>query len=51
MIPLPRKMKRPRENGHIKDIFCPFCNKVQKTTEYKGNQPIKTLDGNTIFTY
>ena len=40
VIPLPRKAKSERESGHIKDIYCPWCGKVQKTIEYKVNQPI-----------
>lgn len=40
-IPLPRRTRRERKSGHIKDIYCPFCNKVQKTIEYKRNEPIK----------
>ena len=48
VIPLPRQNKRCRENGHIKDIYCPWCNKVQHMLEYKSEQPIKTLDGNMI---
>ena len=47
-IPLPRKSFRPRENNHIKDIYCPWCNKVQKTLEYKENQPITTLAGEKL---
>lgn len=47
-IPLPRKMKKPRENGHIKDIYCPWCDKVQKMAEYKSNQPIRNGLGEEI---
>lgn len=48
IIPLPRQNKRCRENGHIKDIYCPWCDKVQHMLEYKSGQPIKTFDGEEI---
>ena len=48
VIPLPRKTRKERKAGHIKDIYCPFCDKVQKTIEYKANQPIKNGLGEYI---
>lgn len=48
VIPLPRKANRSRENGHIKDIYCPYCNKVQHTLEYKDNQAIRNMNGEEI---
>ena len=36
-FPIPRKMSRQREKMHIKDLFCPFCGKVQKMTEIRYN--------------
>ena len=48
IIPLPRKTKSEREKGHIKDIYCPWCDKIQKTIEYHENQPIKNLAGEII---
>ena len=47
IIPLPRSHKQ-RKNGHVKDIYCPWCAKVQHTIEYKDNQPIRNLDGEVI---
>lgn len=47
IIPLPR-CKNARENGHIKDIYCPWCDKIQHTTEYKDNQPIRNFAGDLI---
>ena len=32
-IPLSRRMGRKREQGHIKDIYCPRCGKVSKFSE------------------
>lgn len=37
-----------RKNGHIKDVYCPKCNKVQKFKEYKYNQSYRTLDGEIL---
>ncbi|MBP3505091.1 MAG: hypothetical protein J6K43_01625 [Lachnospiraceae bacterium] len=30
-------------NGHIKDIWCPFCKDVQKMVEYHPTKAICTL--------
>ena len=32
---VPRKNGRKREIGHIKDVWCPFCKKIQKMTEVR----------------
>lgn len=48
IIPLPRPNTKARENGHIKDIYCPYCRKIQKFREYKSKQPIRTLAGDDI---
>ena len=47
-IPLPRRSNRNRESGHIKDIYCPYCNKVQQFLEFKSNQPIRNMDGEEV---
>ena len=47
-IPLPRRRQSQRANKHIKDIYCPWCNKVQHTREYKYDQPIRNLAGELI---
>lgn len=47
-FPLPRIHGEQRERGHIKDLYCPVCNKIQKFTEYAYKQPYKTLDGDII---
>ena len=47
-FPLPRNHGRQRKNGHIKDIYCPKCDKIQKFREYKYKQGYKTLDGEII---
>ena len=48
VIPLPRRRQSQREDKHIKDIYCPWCNKVQHTIEYKYDQPIRNLAGDKI---
>lgn len=30
---VPRKIGKQRENNHIKDMYCPFCKKVEKFKE------------------
>lgn len=47
-FPIPRNHGQQREKGHIKDLYCPTCNKVQKFREYTYNQAYKTLDGEII---
>ena len=34
-IPLPRMKNARRSKGHIKDLFCPYCNDVVKTKEIR----------------
>lgn len=48
VIPLPRQNKRCRENGHIKDLYCPWCDTVQHMKEYKSRQPIRNMNGDKI---
>lgn len=31
-----RGLDKQRENGHIKDIWCPYCKEVKKMTEQKN---------------
>ena len=47
-FPLPRIHGKHRKNGHIIDIYCPKCDKIQQFQEYKYNQVYKTLDGEII---
>ena len=48
IIPIPRKNSQRRENGHIKDLYCPWCDKIQKMTEYRADQPIRNGLGEII---
>ncbi len=34
-FPLPRQNNRKRNKRHIKDLWCPHCKKVVKTTELR----------------
>lgn len=36
-FPLPRRKFKQREKGHIKDIYCPKCNKITKFKEIRFN--------------
>lgn len=49
VLPLPRKKSRRREKGHIKDLFCVYCNKVVKTTEVRQGDAYMRLDGSIIY--
>ena len=47
-FPLPRRKNKERERGHIKDLYCPFCNKVQKTMEIRNTDFYKNGFGEFI---
>ena len=47
-FPIPRYHGKQRERGHIKDLYCPTCNKVQKFREYSYKQTYRNLDGDVI---
>lgn len=34
-FPLPRKTRRMRELGHIKDLYCPRCKEITKFRELR----------------
>lgn len=42
-FPIPRRKDHRRANGHIKDIWCPFCKDVQKMVEYHPAKAICTM--------
>lgn len=48
VVSLPRKKGRLRQQGHIKDLYCPFCKKVTKMKEYYTDQGIMTLSGEIL---
>lgn len=37
-FPLPRFKYTKRKKKHVKDLYCPFCNKVVKTEEINDNE-------------
>lgn len=47
-FPIPRAKARRRKEGHIKDIWCPFCHKKVKTIEYRPRDFVETLSGEKI---
>lgn len=47
-LQLPRRHGQLREQGHIKDIYCPVCKTERKFKEYTHKQFYKTLDGDVI---
>ena len=44
-IPLPRKQNKQRPNEHIKDLYCPWCGRVQKMLECKPNEEKVAMSG------
>ena len=36
-FPIPRRRGQQRKRKHIKDIWCPFCHRVEKMTEIRYN--------------
>ena len=48
-FPIPRRKGSQRKQEHIKDIWCPYCRKVQKTIEYQNSGGIRTLAGTVIY--
>lgn len=48
-IPLPRQKNRKRNKEHVKDLWCPYCKKVVKTTEMREGDMFITLDHKIIY--
>lgn len=44
---LPRNCSQ-REKGHIKDLFCPWCHRINKCREIRASDAYKTLSGEII---
>lgn len=45
-FPIPRRMDRQRPKRHIKDLYCPFCGRVQKMLEVReGDYLIERFSG------
>lgn len=47
-FPLPRIKGKQRENGHIKDMYCPKCGCITKFKEVKYNQFYKNMSGDKL---
>jgi hypothetical protein len=47
-MPLPRCHGQQRENGHIKDIWCPVCKKESKFKEIKYKESYRTMAGELL---
>lgn len=47
-MPLSRVKCLRREKGHIKDLYCPTCRKVQKFKEIRNIDFYKNLDGEIL---
>lgn len=48
-FPLPRPKSMRRGKGHIKDLYCPFCKKVVKTTEIRPRDFVEMYDGSRFY--
>ena len=47
-IPLMRNHGNHRKKGHIKDLYCPYCNKDQKFKEIRRGDGY-IVNGNMIY--
>ena len=48
-IPLMRSHGQPRERGHIKDMWCPFCKCDRKFKEIRRTDYFVTMNGEVIY--
>ena len=48
-LPLPRFKGKKRERGHIKSLYCVYCNNVVKTTEIRNGDFYVSSDGKMIY--
>ena len=48
-LPLPRPKSCKRNKGHVKDLYCVYCNKVVKTTEVRSGDCYECFDGKIIY--
>lgn len=49
LFPLPRHKGSQRNKGHVKDLYCAYCNKVVKTTEIRIGDHYINNKGNIIY--
>lgn len=48
-FPLPRSKNVKRNRGHVKDLYCFYCNKVVKTTEIRSGDYYVRNNGVTSY--
>lgn len=48
ILPLPRMKKSRREKGHMKNIFCPYCQKEQTFQETRNDEFYKSMSGEIL---
>lgn len=48
-FPIPRPKSMRREKKHVKDLWCPFCKKIVKTTEVKPKDMFVTMSGEVLY--
>lgn len=48
IMPIPRRIGEEREKGHIKDMYCPKCNKISKFLEIRNMDNYKNFNGEHI---
>ena len=48
-FPIMRPHGHNREKGHIKDIWCPYCKKVQKFLEIRKKDYYVKVNGTVIY--
>ena len=48
-LPLARKKSCKRNKGHIKDLFCVYCNKIVKTVEVRQGDCYVRNNGKVIY--
>ena len=49
MFPIPRRNSLKRNKGHIKDLYCVYCNQIVKTTEIRRGDYYVKHDGKIIY--
>lgn len=48
-FPIPRPKSIKRNKGHIKDLYCVYCNKTVKTIEIRNGDYYVNCNGKIIY--
>lgn len=48
-FPLPRMKGQTRNKGHVKDLWCPNCKKIVKTTEIRDRDVYRNMAGEILY--